>query len=105
IDLRRSTCTTEDKIIATPAVQLWKYSNAAFQAASNDDLVYVTTRYGCSTTAANRVIAIRASNGSIAWSFNSDGSFAIDYGSEGCAIDYANNKLYCGFNQPAGGAQ
>src|SRR6185369_13031491 len=59
----------------------------------------------CSTTTANRVYAIRASNGAVAWTYNLDGSASIDYASEGCAIDYTANRIYCAFNQPAGAAQ
>ena len=108
LDLRRSTCFTGDQIIATPTVQLRAFANAAYQASplvGNDDLILVITRYGCSTTTANRVYAIRASDSSIAWTFNATGTYAMSFGSEGCSLDYANNLIYCGTDQPAGGTQ
>ncbi len=105
-DLKRATCSA-DTIIATPWVQLKNFSNAGF--AQTDDVVYAITRYNCSTSSQNRVFAFHASDGSPAWTssgtpfqFNDGGlggTFVMDYGSEGCALDYTRNLLYCGTNQ------
>jgi outer membrane protein assembly factor BamB len=108
--MRRGTCTGAggDVVQATPAVQLGAYSNAAFTAAQpNRDLVYVLTYHGCGDTTGNQVIALDASNLAAApvWTFNATGGTPMDYGSEGCSIDYDNNRLYCGTNQPSGGTQ
>jgi hypothetical protein len=111
-DLRRSTCLTGDQIIATPTVQLKQYSTGFTPV---DDVVYVITSYGCSTTTQNRVWAINASDGSFAWKngatayqFNDGalgGTYSMDFGSEGCALDYGRNLLYCGTNLTAGKSQ
>jgi outer membrane protein assembly factor BamB len=104
VDLRRASCLTADQFLASPAVQLRQYSNAAFQAAHTDDLVMIITRHGCadgSTT--NRIYARNASTGTFAWTFNVTATYSMDYGSEGCAIDYDTNRLYCGTNQGTAG--
>src|SRR5204863_10004313 len=60
------------------------------------------TRYQCSTVTGNKIFAIRASDKSIAWTINYDGvSQQMDFGSEGCSLDYDNNYLFCGTNQPS----
>ena len=109
-DLRHPTggCSTMDKIIATPTVQLKAYSLPSFTLA--DDVVYVITSYGCSNTKdKNRVWAFNASDGSPAWvsggahQFNDGalgGTFNMSFGSEGCALDYTRNLLYCGTDYP-----
>ncbi len=105
VDLRRSTCTTGDQILALPAVQLRSYASPQFQAAMSDDLVMVGTRYGCGTSTANRVYALHAADGSIAWTFNAAGTYAVSYFSDGCSIDYGTDTAYCGADQPPGGTQ
>lgn len=97
VNLQRAACAS-DQIVATPAVQLRAYANDDFKAAQADDLVMVVTRYGCSTTSDNQVIALHASDGTIAWRFDPAAQYSspMDYGSDGCAIDYASNTLYCG---------
>jgi outer membrane protein assembly factor BamB len=108
-DLRRKTAMStvlcaDDKVIATPTTQLWAYSNAAFRMALGGvptDLVFVVTRYGCGTTTANRVYALKGSDGSVVWTYNPSGFVYLDFGSESPSIDYENNRLYVGLNQPA----
>src|SRR5262249_47035419 len=106
---KRAGCSA-DSLIATPAVQLYNYSNSTFQNDSviaGDDLVYVITRYQSSAlcptghTTRNKVVALRASNGAVVWTFNAAGTWAMDYGSEGCSIDYGTNTLYCATHLPA----
>jgi len=99
VNTKRPTCPL-DQIIATPAVQLRNYSNGAFQSAQSDDLVFVITRTGCGDTTSNRVLAFQAATGAMAWTFNPTPlGLTMNYGSEGCSIDYGNNILYCGTEQ------
>ena len=98
----------EDQIVATPAVQLNAFSNSAFQLEAlnsghaSDDLVYVITRNACGDTTHNRVIAYWASDLSVKWIFNDNSTntgtsrYKVDFGSDGCSIDYTTNTLYCG---------
>ena len=104
-----ATLCPNDGVIATPTVQLYNFStvNGAFRNTINDDLVMVATHYDATCSSgytANRIYAIKASTGTIAWTFNLFGN-QMDFVSEGCILDYANNILYCGSNQPAGRSQ
>ena len=85
---------------------------------SNDDLVFVITRFGTSTDASsgcynselkNRIYGIWASTLTKKWTFNEAAGFKVGIGSEGCYIYYSsddadpnNNTLYCGTDTPAG---
>jgi outer membrane protein assembly factor BamB len=108
VDLRRLGC-SGDQLTATPAVQLYNYSNQAFQSAmlairgTPDDLVYVATHHGCGDTSGNEVIAYFGSDLSVAWVFNPSGTYSMSYASDGCEVDYANNQVYCGTNQATPG--
>ena len=64
-DLRRLSC-SQDSLSAAPAVQLRRLSDAAFQSARPDDLVFVVTDYGCGTSTANVLFAIYGSSGAVA---------------------------------------
>lgn len=98
-DTRRPICPL-DQLVATPAVQLRSFSNAAFQSAQGDDLVFVITRTSCGDTANNRVLAVNAGSGTVAWIFDPTlEGLAMNYGTEGCALDYDTNTLYCGTTQ------
>jgi outer membrane protein assembly factor BamB len=106
-------CAT-DQLLATPAVQLSAFANAAFNTAlanaghANDDLVFVISRNTCGDTTHNEIRAYYASDLSLKWVFNRNTSNAappprlVDQGSEGCSIWYgdatdpAANTLYCG---------
>jgi hypothetical protein len=63
---------------------------------AGDDVVYVISDDACSDTTNNRVIAFFASDLSTWWTFNSDASHKVDFGSDGCEIDYGLDQLYCG---------
>ncbi|MGH9868002.1 MAG: PQQ-binding-like beta-propeller repeat protein [Candidatus Polarisedimenticolia bacterium] len=103
-DTRRPACSS-DQIIATPAVQLWNQSNSAFQTAQQEDLVFVITRTMCGDSSRNKVFAIRAATGTLAWIFDPISvGISMSYGTEQCTVDYTNNSLYCGTDQ-GGGAQ
>jgi flagellar hook capping protein FlgD/putative pyrroloquinoline-quinone binding quinoprotein len=101
IDTKRGTC-AQDKIVATPTIQLYAFSNPAYQAVHNRDLVFVPTRTGCGDATQNRIFAVDASTLAVQWIFNSGFTKPMDYAAEGCAIDYPNNRIYCGTND--GGA-
>ncbi len=108
-------CAT-DKVLATPAVQLYQFANSAFRndmdaipGHAGDDLVFVISRNtGCvDATKRNQIRAYYASDLSLKWVFNSNNSnsaspYEVDVGNEGCAIWYgdpgdpAANTLYCG---------
>jgi len=102
VDTRRATC-ANDQITADAGLQLFKYANANFQSAIGDDLIIVPTRAGCGPPDnASRVYGLRASDGSVAWVFNGDGTQNADYFADGCAVDYDSNTAFCGANQPVG---
>jgi hypothetical protein len=103
-DTRRTSCPA-DQVSASPAVQLYNFSNATFQnemdshlGHAHDDLIIVITRNQCGDSTRNRVIAYYASDLTIKWMFNSAGTFKMDYGSDACSVDYANNLVDCGTN-------
>jgi hypothetical protein len=101
-DTRRAGCPS-DKVMGTPAVQLYRYSNTSFQqdvdshpGHMNDDLIYVITSDSCSDRTNNRILAYWRSNLTLKWVYNGAGASMLDAGTEGCSIDYAGNTLYCG---------
>ena len=91
-----------DALRATPTVQLYDFSDQAFQGAvtraghPNDDLVYVVTHYGCGDQGHNRIVAVYASDLTVAWVFNADGDQLVNRGLGDCALDYGSDTLYCG---------
>jgi outer membrane protein assembly factor BamB len=94
-DLRRAGF-PDDQVIGTPAVQLASLSNAAFQSAwGGNDAVFILTRYA-GTHSENRVYGCFSNNGNPKWIFNSPPTVPMDFGVDGCAIDYSTNTLYCG---------
>jgi len=114
VDTRRPGCVA-DTLIAAPAVQQWDFSNAAFQdnhreAGVGYDVVYVITRRVChidpdcsGCDQENRILAFNARTGAPVWTFDPNViGLPMSYGSEGCAIDYGTNLLYCGTDSVAG---
>jgi uncharacterized repeat protein (TIGR01451 family) len=93
ISTKRGGC-VGDSLLIGPAVQLWDQSDAWFQQAYNDDLVFVLTDAGCNQTALNRALAYFASTGTPAWQFNADQSHNMGPG-RGMVLDYAHDTLYC----------
>jgi putative pyrroloquinoline-quinone binding quinoprotein len=113
-DLKRPGCggSSGDEIKGTPAVQIYRFSNSAFQndvdlqpGHVGDDVVLVATNDGCGDTTRNRIYALWASDLSTKWIFNADATHKMDFVSDACALDYATNTVYCGSNQPDGGTQ
>jgi len=106
-DIRRPCC-PKDKITATPAVQLYQLSNAAFQSAMlarrgyPDDLVFVVTHHDADDTG-NQLIALYASDLTPCWTFNASGTYSMSYAADGCEVDYSTNTVYCGTNQAMAG--
>jgi len=78
-----------DGFQAPIAAQVRQWSDAAFQAAQVDDLLFVATRNTSATN--NKVFALRASDGSVAWTF-SPGN--VDYIVGMPWVDYARNRVY-----------
>ena len=91
-----------DALLATPTVQLYDFSDQAFQGAvtraghPNDDLIIVATADGCDDQTHNRIYALYVSDLTIAWVFNSDGDQLVNRGLGDCALDYGSDTLYCG---------
>jgi outer membrane protein assembly factor BamB len=84
------------------AAQVRAWSDAAFKAAQVDDLLFVATRNTSSTT--NKLFALRASDGSVAWTFNGSGTSNVDYIVGMPWVDYARNRVYV-VSRSNGGAQ
>lgn len=118
VDTRRPSCPA-DRVTATPAVQLYAYSNSTFRNEADshpghvqDDIVIVTTSNGCGDLSHNRVIAYWASDLTVKWVFNGPtlpgeetGATRMGAGGEGCSIDYQMNRLFCGTDAPPGSSQ
>jgi hypothetical protein len=106
VDTRRPTCPS-DGLKGAPAIQLYRFSNALFRTdvlaerGQADDLVTVITRNQCGDHTQNKVCAYWASDLAPAWTFNAGGGAQMDYGTEGCTVDYVNNRVICGTEQVA----
>jgi outer membrane protein assembly factor BamB len=75
------------------AAQLQQWSNAAFNTAYSDDVLFVPTRNTSSTT--NKLFALKAMDGTVLWSFNGTiGSYSVDYIVGMPWVDYARNYVY-----------
>src|SRR5262249_49906275 len=107
---RGGTC-PNDQLYAPPAIKLNKNSPQAFKdwatakSHANDDIVIVGTydhecTGGARNTPHNRLLAYWASDLSTAWTFNQTGTYAVDFFSDGCSIDYTNSRVYCGTHHP-----
>src|SRR5262249_52918999 len=57
----------------------------------------------CGDQTANRIYALWASDLTVKWVFNAPATASMDYVSGGCALDYVNNRIYCGSNQALAG--
>jgi outer membrane protein assembly factor BamB len=84
--------TGADAVQAATGAQIRAYANAAFRAVSTDDLVFAATRNVSTTT--NKVFALRASDGSVQWTFNGSGTYQMDYVVGTPWLDYTRNRLY-----------
>jgi hypothetical protein len=114
VNLQRPGCTM-DKLKGTPAVQLNRFSNAAFQTAMGDtitDLVIVGTFYtdqgGTCPGGQNRVYGLKSTDLSTKWIYNQTGAQVLNEVSEACYLEYYsgatpagtnNNMAVCGFNK------
>lgn len=106
---------TSDQLVATPTVQLFNFANCAFKNAINNtadcgatqnspnafnDLIFVITRTMCGDLTSNRIIAYHSNTLTVRWTFNGAFTKLVGYGSEGCAIDYNANTIFCGTDLP-----
>jgi hypothetical protein len=92
-----------DGFQAPIAAQLRQWSDAAFQAAYTDDVLFVATRNASSTN--NKLFALRASNGAVLWTFNGTGTYNVDYIVGMPWVDYARNRVYMVSRAGAAGTQ
>ena len=93
-DLKRTSCPAGDKIVAAPVAQVRGDSSPAFQSTYAHSLVYVGTRFGCSTRQANRVYALNTDTGAIDWTFNASGTVDMDFISSAPVLDVATDTLF-----------
>jgi hypothetical protein len=90
VDLRTLPGGDPTTVVQAPvAAQLRTWSDAAFQAAQVDDLLFMATLNTSATN--NKVFALRASDGGVAWTF-SPGN--MDYIVGMPWVDYARNRVY-----------
>ncbi len=95
--------TGADAVQAGLAAQLRSWSDAGFQAAHADDLIFAATRNASTTS--NKVFALRAGDGTVAWTFNATGAYAVDYIVGMPWVDYGRNRLYVASRAGTSGAQ
>lgn len=106
VSTRRGNCAA-DQVIATPSIQMYRFSNTAFQhemdlkGKTNVDLVIVGTHTMCGDSTHNRVIAFYSDTMTPKWTFNSNFSKKMDFITDGGPIDYTNNRIYIGTNLTA----
>ncbi len=81
-----------DAIGGAAAVQFRADSDAAFQAAHPTDVVFVGTSNASATN--NRVYALDALTGAVRWTFNGDGSVAVDRVTGYLWADGMQNRLW-----------
>src|SRR5262245_4478660 len=102
-DLRRLSCSA-DQVLATPAVQLWNFSNTPFQTKFSDDVVFAITRHLCGDDVDNEVFALSAADGSTLWEFRPAATLGVGMsgGSAAGTIQYATNRIYFGTSSGGG---
>jgi outer membrane protein assembly factor BamB len=92
-----------DAVQAATTAQVLAFSNAGFQAVSTDDLLFAATRNVSTTN--NKVFALRASDGTVQWTFNGTGTYTMDYVVGTPWLDYTRNRLYVASRAGTGGTQ
>jgi outer membrane protein assembly factor BamB len=92
VPLARPACTPGDALDAAPVVHLRAGATAAFQAQYADDLVYAGTFHGCGGSA-NRVFALNAATGAVAWELNAD-ELLVMRSVRGLTLDAATDRLF-----------
>jgi outer membrane protein assembly factor BamB len=95
--------TGADAVQAGLAAQLRAWADTAFQGAQPDDLIFAATRN--TSTTDNKVFALRAGDGAVAWTFNLTGVYAMDYVVGMPWVDYGRNRLYVATRAGASGTQ
>jgi len=84
--------TGADAVQAGVSAQVRVWSNAAFQAAYTDDVIFAATWNAVATS--NKVFALKASDGTSAgWTFQ-DAVNGVDYIAGQPYVDYARNRIY-----------
>jgi outer membrane protein assembly factor BamB len=87
-----TTLTGADTVQAPTTAQVRGYANAGYRAVWADDLLFAATRNVSTTN--NKVFALRAKDGSVAWTFNGTGAYTVDYIVGTPWLDYTRNRLY-----------
>jgi outer membrane protein assembly factor BamB len=99
VSMKQSDCPGV-RLVASPVVHLRRLASDNFKGKYSTDVVYVATRYGdtCSGVKAtrNKVIAVRATDGTVLWSFSGDSGHPMDFVSQAGFLDLENDKLYVG---------
>jgi outer membrane protein assembly factor BamB len=95
--------TGADAVQAATTAQILAYSNATFKASATDDVVFAATRNVSTTN--NKVFALRASDGTVRWTFNATGASQMDYVVGTPWLDYTRNRLYVASRAGAAGNQ
>ena len=99
VSMKQSDCTGV-RVVASPVVHLRKLATDNFKGKYSTDVVYVATRYGDSCSGVsrtrNKVIAVRATDGTILWSFSGTAAHPMDLVSQAGFLDLTNDKLYVG---------
>jgi outer membrane protein assembly factor BamB len=83
--------TGTNAVQAGVSAQVRAWSNAAFQAAYTDDVIFAATLNASATS--NKVFALGASNGAVLWTFEDAGN-GVDYIAGQPWVDYARNRIY-----------
>jgi len=94
--------TGADAFQAGVSAQVRAWSNAAFQAAYTDDVIFAATWNAIATS--NKVFALGASNGAVLWTFQDAGN-GVDYIAGQPWVDYARNRIYVASRAGSGGGQ
>ena len=75
--LRRASCAS-DSFSSAPVIHFRRNATMAYKAAFSVDHVYVGTQHQCGSTTSNMVYALNTDAGTIQWTFNGLGNYAMD---------------------------
>lgn len=98
-----ATLTGADAVQAAVSAQVWDWGDAAFQAAYSDHVIFAATRNASTTN--NKLFALRATDGSVLWTFNGSGAYQVDYIVGQPWVDYLRNRVYVASRAGASGTQ
>ncbi|MFZ1060311.1 MAG: PQQ-binding-like beta-propeller repeat protein [Candidatus Rokuibacteriota bacterium] len=111
VDLKTVTGSDADAVQDAVSVQVRADSNAAFQAAYTDDVIFVATRNSSGTPVCgtantnNKLLALRAGDGAVLWTFNLNCTSTVDAIVGQPWVDYTRNYVYVASRAGASGTQ